>query len=288
MIEMAKLRDVQFWQTLCPEMTITEQLSLAETSTFGEGNQLDQDHWAQCKESIQTDAYFVYDSYFPIGFTDRLAACMKQVDEAGLPPVFCFVFDEFWELLLQLDPMLQDLLNDYDILPAVWGWFVKPEQQTAFAPHRDGVRDVATDDEEHLDYLTIWVPLTDLNHRSSCISVLPASCDADYDKGTDKIRITDQQEVRSLQAKRGSVMCWTIGLAHWGTKQIDPENPRMSVGYFVQNADADCLVPPPIDLTEPLPIERRLAIIGQQILDYARDERQETLQMAEHLVAMNS
>lgn len=275
----------KFWQTICPELTITENTPLSGISSFGDEIEIRQDAWETCKSTIHRDAYFVYDSYFHPDLIDRLAGCLRAIDEAGYPVVFCFVYDEFWQLLLQLDPLLSDLLDDYQLLPAVWTWFVRHDNQTAFAPHRDGVRDVSVDDDEHLDYLTIWIPLTDLNHLSSSISILPASVDPDYDKGTSEVRVKNLQDVKSLQAKKGSVLCWTIGLAHWGTCQSEWGEPRMSVGYFVQHEDADCLVPPPLDFDQPFTLLQRIALIGQQILDYSRDADPSLLEFAERLAA---
>lgn len=279
-----QLNDPNYWRALCPDMTITEQTPLSQVSSFGDEIQIRDEDWQTCKATIHRDAYFVYDSYFHPEFIERLATCMRAVDSAGLSTAFCFVYDEFWQLLLQLDPLLTDLIGDYELLPAVWAWFVRHDRQTGFAPHRDGVRDVSVDDEEHLDYLTIWIPLTDLDHHSSSISVLPASADPNYDAGTEEIKIDNPQDVRSLQASKGSVLCWTIGLAHWGTKQSEFGPPRLSVGYFVQHEDAECLVPPPMDFDESFTLTERLSVIGQQIMDYSRDADEELLGLAKQLV----
>ena len=275
-----------FWKKLCPDLTITEDRSLAELSDFGQCLSIDSHEWELCKELIHEDAYFVCDEYFSPQLIDRLADCFRKLHGEGIPEVFAFVYDEFWNLLLQMDPLLDDLLDDYLLLPAVWAWHVQHENQSAFKPHRDAILECDVDDDEHLDYLTIWIPLTDLNHRTSSISVFPASLDPDYGEGTKRISVEDLQDIRSLQAKRGSVMCWPPGLAHWGTKQTRFGEPRMSVGYFVQKSDADVLVPPPLDLENPLSLVQRLNIIGQQIIDYSREASEEDLKMAQQLVEL--
>ena len=283
-IEVEQLKNIEYWQSLCPELTITEPESLSEISSFGENLKLRPDDWAICKELINEDGYFAYDSWFDPGLIDSLANCFAALDAKGVPCVFAFVYDEFWELLLQLDPLLKDLIGNYEILPAVWSWLVRDDNQTAFTPHRDQVRDVLIEDEDHLDYLTIWIPLTDLDHLSSSISVFPASLDPDYEDSTADIRIENLQDIRSLQGRCGSVFCWTTQLAHWGTKQSSHGPPRMSVGYFVQRAGADPLEDQPLDLTTPLTLQQRLAIIGQQIIDYSREADKDLLQAAADLV----
>lgn len=283
-VETSQLKDIVFWRSLCPKLSITPSQPLTSISSFGKDLQLRSDDWSVCKELINEDGYFAYDSWFDNGLVDRLADCFNTLTANKIPCVFAFVYDEFWELLLQLDPMLKDLLGDYEILPAVWSWFVRHDNQTAFTPHRDQVRDVLIEDDDHLDYLTIWIPLTDLDHLSSSICVFPASLDPDYEDSTPEIRIENMQDVRCLQGKRGSVFCWTTQLAHWGTKQSSHGPPRMSVGYFVQASGADPLEDPPLDLSVPMTLEQRLAIIGQQIIDYSREADDDLLRAAAELV----
>ncbi len=219
---------------------------------------------------------------------DQLATCFQRLDEQGIHPVFAFVYDEAWEILLQLSPLLSDLLGEYFCLPAIWSWLVTAEGQSAFPPHRDQVRDVFIDDPDHLDYLTLWIPLTDLNHLSSSICVLPASLDPDYEDCTPKIRIEDMQNIRSLQGAKGSVFCWTTQLAHWGTKQSCHGTPRMSIGFYLQRAEAFCQDGPPLDFSKPLPLKQRLAIIGQQIINYSRTAKKEELELAQQLVKLDT
>ena len=179
------------------------------------------------------------------------------------------------------------MLGDYDLLPSVWSWFVRDTNQTAFSPHRDQVREVGIDDDDHLDYLTIWIPLTDLNHLSSSMCVLPASFDPDYEDGTPEIRVENLQDVRSLQGKRGSVFCWTTQLAHWGTRQSEHGPPRMSVGYFIQRSDADPIEWAAMNFETAFPLTARVSIIGQQIIDYSRTATDQELKLANALVELN-
>ncbi len=281
----AQLKNIEYWRSLCPDLSITESQSLHSISSFGTDIEVRSRDWSTCKTLINEDGYFAYDSWFDTHLIDRLAHCFAKLDSNDIPCIFAFVYDEFWELLLQLDPMFKDLIGNYDVLPAVWSWLVRDTNQTAFAPHRDQVRDVLIEDEDHLDYLTIWIPLTDLDHLSSSIGVFPASLDPDYEDATSNIRIENMQDIRSLQGKRGSVFCWTTQLAHWGTKQSPHGPPRMSVGYFVQRSGAELLEEDlPLDLSQHLPLNQRLAIIGQQIINYSREADDDLLRTAASLI----
>ena len=69
------------------------------------------------------DGYFAYNGWFDQRQIDRMQAGFDQLEANGIHPVFAFVYDEFWDLLLQMDPLFSDLLDDYECLPAVWSWF---------------------------------------------------------------------------------------------------------------------------------------------------------------------
>ena len=285
MTDLATLQNLDYWQRLCPDLTISPTTPLDQINC--ETPALRSDDWNVCKELIHEDGYFAYDSWFDPKLIDSLADCLLKLETENMMPGFCFVYDEFWHLLRGLNPLFSDLLDqDYLMLPAVWAWLVRDTKQTGFSPHRDQVRDVGVDDEEHLDYLTIWIPLTDLNHLSSCISLLPASADPEYDEGTDRVTVENLQDIRTLQGKRGSVFCWATGLIHWGSKQSRFGPPRMSVGYYVQRTEAEILDPPPLDFSKPLSLPDRLSIIGQQIFTYSRDDDPKVLALANELVRL--
>lgn len=286
-IDFDQLQKPEFWQQLSPELTLSEGQSLEELGSQPVPT-IREEHWETCQITVHQDGYFAYDQWFAADLIERLADCFDRLQEVGLPPVFCFVFDEAWILIQQLAPLLDELVGDYCFLPAVWAWHVTSETQSAFAPHRDQVRDVGTEDDEHLDYLTFWIPLTDLNHLTSCISLLPASADPDYDQGSAETKIENLQDVRTLQGSKGSVFCWTTGLIHWGTKQSSLGEPRKSIGIYTQNPESECYDPPPLELSQAYDLSQRLAIIGQQIYNYSRDADEKLLSLANQLMSQVS
>ena len=276
--------DIAFWRSLCPNLTITEDVAIAQNSDVNQN--LREEDWQQCKQLICEDGYFAYESFLNHDLVDRLADGLSILDGSKIPPVFCFLFDEYWQVLQQLRPMLSDLLGDYKLLPAVWAWIVKATDQTGFAPHRDVTRDTSIDNPNHLDYLTIWIPLTDLNHLSSSIYVLPASLDPNYDKNTQRTDVDNLQHIRSLQVPKGSVLSWAVGLTHWGSTQSKHGEPRMSIGYYVQKASAECVDGPPVDLNVPFSLQQRLSMVGDQILNYSRNRDMELINFAKTLVEL--
>lgn len=283
----AQFDSPQFWESLCPHLNINQTVPLSQLSEAAAQKPIRPPDWELCKQLISEEGYFAYDSYFEESWIENLAEAFRCLEKAAIPPIFCFVYDEFWELMHRLDPLLRDLIGDYWMLPAVWAWHVQDENQTAFSPHRDQVRESAVDDEDHLDYLTLWIPLTNLDHLSSCICVVPASADPDYDMGTEKVRVENLQDIRMLQGQKGSVFCWTTGLIHWGTRQSKIGIPRMSIGLCVQNPEADCFDPPPIEYNRAYSLTDRLSIIGQQIINYSREANEKTLKLATRLAMLS-
>jgi hypothetical protein len=59
----------------------------------------------------------------------------------------------------------------------------------------------------------------------------------------------------------------------------------MSVGYFVQRAGAELVEDDlPLDLSKPLSVSERLAIVGQQIINYSREADDDLLRVAASLI----
>jgi hypothetical protein len=276
--------NISFWRSLCPDLTIREDASIRQRASDRTRTSLRERDWSLCRQLIHEDGYFAYEAFFAAEYVDRLANGLAQLDRRGIPPVFCFLYDEFWEVPLGVEPMLADLLGDHLVLPAVWAWIVKSTDPTAFEPHRDWTRPTSLQDPNHLDYLTLWIPLTDLSHLTSNIFLLPASLDANYDQNTRRVSVDNLQDIRCLQVPCGSVLGWAVGLAHWGSKQSRHGRPRMSVGYYVQKSSVECVDGPPIDLNAAFSFQQRLNLIGHQILNYSRDRGNALIEFAKRLV----
>ena len=55
-----------------------------------------------------------------------MTALVDQLHEAHVPPVFCFMFDEFWYALLRLNRAVELLLGtDFRRLSNMWAWRVE-------------------------------------------------------------------------------------------------------------------------------------------------------------------
>ena len=72
-MDFANLSRPEFWQTLLPEFTVTESIPLAERSTFGSTNELREEDWSDCLQTLNREGYFGYYRWFNATWMDRLA-----------------------------------------------------------------------------------------------------------------------------------------------------------------------------------------------------------------------
>ena len=93
-IQFDQFKKLEYWQSLCPELTITEPEPLTEISSFGKNLELRTGDWEVCKDLINQDGYFAYDSWYQRDLIDRLSKSFATLDAQGIPCVFAFVYDE--------------------------------------------------------------------------------------------------------------------------------------------------------------------------------------------------
>ncbi len=187
-----------------------------------------------------------------------------------LPPVFAFVYDEFWYTQFQLQMLLEEFLDkNYKQLPDFWAWHVS-SGQSGWAPHRDkGETSLFKNNKPKS--LTVWIPLSKASPDNSCMYILPANKDNFYNKpklNSDLPGVVS--DIKALPAEAGDVLMWTQELYHWGSSsgQDSLNDPRISIAFEFQRSD---IAPFNTFLLEPnlLPtFNERLVLISMQILQY--------------------
>ena len=188
-----------------------------------------------------------------------------------LPPVFAFVYDEFWYIQFQLRMLLEKILDkNYKQLPDFWAWHVG-NGQSGWAPHRDkGERSLFKNNKPKS--LTVWIPLSKASPNNSCMYILPANKDNFYNKP--KLNSANfpgaVSDIKALPAEAGDVLMWTQELYHWGSSSGEDglNEPRISIAFEFQRSD---IAPFNNFLLEPnlLPtFNERLVLISMQILQY--------------------
>ena len=187
-----------------------------------------------------------------------------------LPPVFAFVYDEFWYIQFQLRMLLEKFLDkNYKQLPDFWAWHVS-SGQSGWAPHRDKVEGSLFKNNIPKS-LTVWIPLSKASPNNSCMYMLPANKDKFYNKPKlNKNFPGVLSDIRALPAEAGDVLMWTQEVYHWGSSSGEESlnEPRISIAFEFQRSD---VAPFNTLLLEPnlLPtFNDRLALISMQILQY--------------------
>jgi hypothetical protein len=255
--------DRRFWQQLAPELPIEGPPAAPLVA-------VDDARRDALWNALLTDGWFQLDPVLPAGEVERLARAMLRLRDDAIPVVFAFVYDDPWQLSAQLGEVLAAILGPgFRVLPDFWAWCLDPAQRDkGWHPHRDMGFSSLLPNRQPIS-LSLWVPLTDATPDNGCIYVLPACRDRHYLARENRNDVVDVQEIRALPAAAGSVLGWTQALLHWGSRAGERARaPRVSFSIEYQRGDGAPFNRP---LLAPWPapsFERRLGLIGKQILQY--------------------
>jgi hypothetical protein len=269
--------DPFLWRALNPQETIEESKPLQATSVYSLAPQELSDQM----ESLKQDGYCYIPSLIDPKKTERMLACVQLMVNNRFPPVYCFVYDLFWQLVLDLDPILKAFLQgDYCIIPNAWAWVVDGKKTTAyFPPHRDLIDEDFIDEQGMPTLFSLWIPLTDVSTHHSCMYLLPASKDPEYPHGVSgwrekgALRSWKAEElvhIRALPAPKGSLMGWNAGVFHWGSEPHPKASERISIGYYFHAPHAKKKYPGLIDLAKPLSFPARMGVIFDSLRLYGK------------------
>ncbi len=264
-IDLSKLADRETWAKFAPRLHIDDQGVL----DGAKGIDLDVTRSPLLKDQIRTEGY-IHESGIDWGVDLALMVdTVKALSAANLPPVFAFVYDEFWIPFRRLAPMFKLLLGDYAMLPDMWVWDVNPKENgTGWSAHRDKGHVTLAPDRSP-NSVTTWIPLTNASPLNSCIYVLPATLDPTYGTEKDHEWRIDLPSIRALPARPGDVMIWTQALLHWGSRSsARADENRVSMAIEFQKSGIRPFREPLFDPKAPLSFETRIALISSQIQQY--------------------
>jgi hypothetical protein len=269
-----KAVDCDYWRTLCPELGVMIQQDLEHLQ--GEPLSSEQAAWA-CAH-LERHGYFQIPEIIAPAVVARMYKCVEILRSSGWPPVFSFVYDEFWAI--PRTPSLVNFLSrklgtGYVQANGVWTYRVDPQvRASGWSPHVD-----SRNDEERI---TLWIPLTDATIGNGCMYVIPQdrvppalpSCYLDWTAvSRDDLGIL-LRNVTPLPASAGSVLGWNNGLIHWGGRALESATfPRISIGveFMSKRAKPRSSETPVFDMQLP-DFATRLRSIGQSILYYEEFE----------------
>lgn len=273
------IHDLNTWKILNPSCSIEENKPLQSLNTYRLSSEQKEEQIA----SLKDDGYCFIPALIDEKQVQTMLSCVKNLIAMEIPPVFCFVYDIFWQLTLDLQPVLSDFLTaDYLTIANAWAWHVDGKGSGYFPPHRDLVDDDFIDQEKMPTLFSLWIPLTEVTTKSSCMYVLPGSLDPEYpDKaitwrtrwqkeGHQPWKVEDLVNIRALPAPAGTFMGWNGGVMHWGSKPHPHAPARISIGYYFHSPHAKKKQKNLLDLKKPLSFSKRLEIIFDMMHIYGK------------------
>lgn len=264
MSQVAEISRADYWRARAPSFHVCNEEFWRAVRYYHASNA----EAADIESRVRREGYFRLRHDFGLDL-GAMAQTITALVADGIPPVFAFVYDEFWSLFHALDPVYGGVLGRYGLLPDFWVWHVDASQGDAgWKPHRDKGRQSLRPDGSPLS-LSTWIPLTDATPLNSCMYVVPADRDPTYGTERETEWLFELPSIRALPAVPGDVMMWTQALMHWGSRGSRSEkSPRISVSLEVQSTEAPPFNRPFLPSGQLIPFAMRLALIGKQMLQY--------------------
>lgn len=267
--------DRQYWAQLAPDLSV--ETAAPATWPLAPPEIDDSDLHAAVAQ-FQEDAYFQTPPLLPATVLAPLNRAVDNVVAEGWPPVFAWVYDEFWlcARLAAVARLLASRLGPgYAQIPHIWIHVVPGVAGAAgWPPHFDGFASGRA---------SVWVALTAATAANGCMHVVPPRLlPPEFNKTTveGSMPMSDAvqalQSVRALPAAPGSALGWGFEVYHWGGTCVKPGEARRAISMeFLSAAEtpsSDEL--PLVPVTGPLPaLSTRLRMIGQAIRTYEKFER---------------
>ncbi|KAK3235648.1 hypothetical protein CYMTET_54160 [Cymbomonas tetramitiformis] len=191
----AALSRVDYWAGICPELTIRADRKLDEDAP----PPISSRKIAELKKCMLKEGYFqVCSQDFDVReLASKLARGVKALRGHGWPPTFIAIYDEAWEMVRQLSPLMLAVTGNKCNMDLV-AWYVDPSQAEAgFMPHRDRAfgsgSDIAAQETAQVPasfnanglpkYCTCWIALSEAQPDNGCLYVVPAWADPGYREG---------------------------------------------------------------------------------------------------------
>jgi hypothetical protein len=266
----------QYWQALVPELSVGEKI----VADLAGVTALAPDVRQEAVERVGEEGYFQTSPLLPASVTGRMCAAVTKLVDEGWPPVFAWVYDEFWRVsrIPQLVDLFSAILgNEYRQTPYVWTHVVSGRRGAAgWPPH--------VDNRGGLLRLTVWIPLSDASVETGCMCLVPKHLVPRGAEGAWSDRETMPMSEalgllhasRPLPARAGSVLGWHAGLLHWGSARQRSGEPRVSLSMELVPATVAAHLGEETlaGADRALPSHHaRLRIIAEAILLYQSSER---------------
>jgi len=269
--------DPAYWEKLNPFLSIGREKHCENIEEMAMSAEAE----PQVAERFFREGYFKLDSLLSHTAKEKVKDGVEVVKRAGWPPVFGFVYDQFW--LAIRPPSLMRLLTailgpGYKQSWHLWSHYIHPKRGASGWPAH-------VDNYHYPDRVTIWIPLSDATLDNGCLFLIPKDLVSNsvvetlYAPG-DLVPIADLQVMlqgaEALPVRGGSVLGWQHDVIHWGScHRGRQEHPRISItSEFISTSSTlrEGEIPP-LDVSGSLPtFDQRLYAIAAEILNYQRVE----------------
>jgi hypothetical protein len=183
------------------------------------------------------------------------------VTDAGLPPVFAYVFDALWEPLSVLAPFANASLGPFDVLADVWAFRIEPGA-SGWPPHRGFVEDTP-----QCTTLNVWIALGRATRETSCMFAVPLDRDPSFPTDLASTRAPEGAEI-ALEVSAGDVLAWDARVLHWGGPMSETATePRVSATFTLRSRACRLVGLPVLDLGA-LDLRARLDLVAGEIVKY--------------------
>lgn len=285
-----QLSSTEFWQEFAePGFSFSTEAKNISVDAFMPDSEL----LEKAKKSFEHQGYLHFKNVLDLEF-EKYISMLKKLYDAGLPAVFGFIYDEFWETQAKLKSIAEVFLGKgVKILPTQWMWYVDAVGESKildskdrelktrsmfsgfYQPHRDkGYRALYPDGKPKI--LSFWIPYSEANPENSCISIVPADRDPTYKTPEENEWKFRRADIRSLPAKPGDLLFWNEAVLHWASRpaldSLYDLKPRVSGGFEIIAAEFDGPCHPVFELDYIPDFKTKLEIIATQFRLYITEE----------------
>lgn len=268
-----RLASIEYWKALNPEMSITDYPFQMPADTRVQAPQAEVE---RCVQQMREEGHFRLESVLSKERIMRMAKVVNNIVAAGYPPAFAYVYDDFWQVFRDLAPVLTPIYGEnYRVVINLWAWHIPPSDvYHGFKPHRDLIGKNTLYSDGSPIFGTVWIPLTDVTTQHACMYVLPTNQDPNVPGKLESFTVPQEcvQAIRALPAEAGSIMGWNSYALHWGSKSSKWANgPRISIATYIKRAEERDFNSVAVESHQFLSLEKRLAVIGENMAHYDID-----------------
>lgn len=174
----------------------------------------------------------------PPALIASLAAGVELLILLGHPPSAICQYDEHWEILRLLAPLLEGITGGVGV-GDIFSFYKQSSTLPTFAgPHRDKPNSgpEALRKDGSAQFNTVWVALTTASPSSSCLYFVPRDRDPGYHLPGDALSdslptIASWDNIAACPLEAGGVCVFSHRTVHWGSKPSLDCSPRIAMSY---------------------------------------------------------